>query len=80
VDAPEMRLDIVTPWTTDPLSFALSPDGRQIVFAASEDGQQRLWLRPLDKTTAQPLAGTEGPVFRSGRPMAGPSAFSRAVS
>jgi Tol biopolymer transport system component len=60
VDAPEMRLDIVTPWTTDPLSFALSPDGRQIVFAASEDGQQRLWLRPLDKTTAQPLAGTEG--------------------
>ncbi len=60
VDAPEMRLDIVTPATTDPLSFALSPDGRQLVFAASGDGQPRLWLRPLDKTTAQPLAGTEG--------------------
>ena len=60
VDAPETRLDIVTPETTDPLSFALSPDGRQLVFAASGDGQQRLWLRPLDKTTAQPLAGTEG--------------------
>ena len=43
-----------------PSSFAFSPDGRQLVFAASGDGQPRLWLRPLDKTTAQPLAGTEG--------------------
>src|SRR5947207_7420942 len=57
---PETRTDIVTPATTDPISFALSPDGRQIVFVASGDGASRLWLRPLDKTTAQPLAGTEG--------------------
>jgi serine/threonine protein kinase len=57
---PEMRTDIITPPTTDPTSFALSPDGRQIVFLASTDGQPRLWLRALDKTTSQPLAGTEG--------------------
>lgn len=57
---PEARMDIVTPSTNDPISFALSPDGRQIVFVASGDGASRLWLRPLDKTTAQPLAGTEG--------------------
>jgi serine/threonine protein kinase len=59
---PEMRLDIVTPATTDPISFALSPDGRQIAFVASGDGPQpqRLWLRSLDKATAQPLAGTQG--------------------
>jgi serine/threonine protein kinase/Tol biopolymer transport system component len=59
-DLPEMRLEINTPSTTAPLEFALSPDGRYIVFVASGDGPQRLWLRPLDKTEAQPLVGTEG--------------------
>ena len=58
-EVPETRLDIATPATADPVSFALSPDGRQIVFVASGDGQPRLWLRPLDKSIAQPLAGTE---------------------
>jgi serine/threonine protein kinase len=58
--APEMRTEIVTPSTTDPVSFALSPDGRQIVFVASGDGAAQLWLRRLDVTLAQPLAGTEG--------------------
>lgn len=57
---PEMRTDIVTPGTADPMSFALSPDGRQIVFVASGDGALRLWLRSLATTTAQPLPGTEG--------------------
>ena len=58
--SPETRTEIVTPATDDPESFALSPDGRQIVFAASGDGARRLWLRSLATTTAQPLAGTEG--------------------
>ena len=57
---PETRTEIVTPATDDPTSFALSPDGRQIVFVASGDGASRLWLRSLAATTAQPLAGTEG--------------------
>ena len=57
---PETRVDIVTPATDQPTSFALSPDGRQIVFVASGDGASRLWLRSLATTTAQPLAGTEG--------------------
>ena len=57
---PEMRTEIVTPSTTDPVSFALSPDGRQMVFVASGDGIAQLWLRRLDRTEAQPLAGTEG--------------------
>lgn len=61
--APEMRTEIVTPSTTDPVSFALSADGRQIVFVASGDGTARLWLRRLDSTSAQPLAGTEGASF-----------------
>jgi Tol biopolymer transport system component len=57
---PEMRTEISTPATDDPESFALSPDGRQIVFEASGDGTSRLWRRFLASTTAQPLAGTEG--------------------
>jgi Tol biopolymer transport system component len=61
--ASEMRLDINTPSTSDPVSFALSPDGRQIVFVASGDGPSQLWLRQLDDTDARPLAGTEGASF-----------------
>ena len=77
---PETRLDIVTPATDHPASFALSPDGRQIVFVASGDGPLALWLRSLATTTAQPLAGTEGRArIPSGRPMAAPSASSPTV-
>ena len=60
---PETRVDLVTPATDNPTDFALSPDGRQIVFVASGEGASRLWLRPLATTTAQPLAGTEGAQF-----------------
>jgi Tol biopolymer transport system component len=60
---PETRLEISTPATDRPTDFALSPDGRQIVFVASGDGASRLWLRSLATTTAQPLAGTEGGMF-----------------
>jgi serine/threonine protein kinase len=54
------RLDINTPPTTDAFSFALSPDGRQMAFVADGEKGSQLWLRPLDKVAAQPLAGTEG--------------------
>ena len=64
--APELavlRLDVTTPQTGDPTSFALSPDGRQIVFVAAGEGGSKLWLRLLDQTTAQPLPSTEGATF-----------------
>jgi eukaryotic-like serine/threonine-protein kinase len=60
---PETRVDIVTPATAQPTSIALSPDGRQIVFVASDDKASRLWLRSLSATKAQPLEGTEGAIF-----------------
>jgi serine/threonine protein kinase len=55
----EMRLDVSTPPTTDPLSLALSPDGQKIVFVAMSSDKPILWLRRLDGTSARPLRGTE---------------------
>ncbi len=50
------------PMSEDPSArFALSPDGRRLVVVGVESvGGTRLWLRPLEGMTAQPLAGTEG--------------------
>jgi Tol biopolymer transport system component/predicted Ser/Thr protein kinase len=56
----EVRLEVTPPATREPLHFALSPDGEHLVFVASGDGAQRLWLRPLASVTARPLASTEG--------------------
>ena len=41
-------------------AIALAPDGHQIAFTAWRDGEQRLYLRHLDRGEAEPLAGTEG--------------------
>ena len=56
---PEMRVEITPPQSAS-LDFALSPNGRYIVFVASVDGRQRLWLRSLDTMDAQAMAGTDG--------------------
>jgi hypothetical protein len=41
--------------------FALSPDGRALVFtAAAAKASPMLWLRPIEEVTAHPLPGTEG--------------------
>jgi Tol biopolymer transport system component len=43
--------------------FAVSPDGRTIIFAAALAGAKpKLWLRSIDDVVAQPLAGTEGAI------------------
>ena len=54
------RFEIPTPPTSDPVSFALSADGRQLAYVATADDVPRLWVRPLDQVTARPLPGTEG--------------------
>ena len=52
----EMRVDITTPVMFAPEEFALSPDGRAIVFVASGDGTQRLWLRRFDQADGSAFA------------------------
>jgi eukaryotic-like serine/threonine-protein kinase len=45
---------------TETGAFAISPDGRHLVFAGSgADGVLRLWVRSLDASDARPLPGTE---------------------
>ena len=41
-------------------AMALSPDGRQVVFAARSGAVTQLYVRALDVAAAKPLPGTEG--------------------
>ena len=41
-------------------SLALSPDGRYVVYAASNGETTQLYRRPLDQQQATPIPGTEG--------------------
>ena len=57
-----LRVSILPPdqHSFDPLSIALSPDGTKLAFVATVAGASpQLWVRPLDSTAAQPLAGTD---------------------
>jgi eukaryotic-like serine/threonine-protein kinase len=61
-----LRVSILPPdqHSFDPLSIALSPDGTKLVFVATTSGgTPQLWVRSLDSTAAQPLAGTEDASF-----------------
>ena len=57
---PEMRVEISTPPSADPVSLAISPDGRKLVFVATHEGRSRLWLRALGSVSSRPLEGTDG--------------------
>jgi len=41
-------------------AVALSPNGKQIVYVASQGSVQQLYLRSMDSFEARPIAGTEG--------------------
>lgn len=61
VNTQELRVvEVTTPQTADPWSFAISPDGRRLVYVAERDGQPILWVRDLDSPNARALPGTDG--------------------
>ena len=56
-----MRASILLPEKMDLGEFALSPDGRRILFALSrETARPSLWVRDLDSESAVEISGTEG--------------------
>jgi serine/threonine protein kinase len=59
IAAPEnVRFSFIGPASGAP---ALSPDGHALSFCGlDESGTTKLWVHPLDSTTAHPLNGTEG--------------------
>lgn len=62
----------VPAWTAgSERSFAISPDGRRIVYVSSSSGTPKLYLRDLSSVDASPIAGTDNalsPFFsRDGR-------------
>jgi serine/threonine protein kinase len=59
---PEMRMDIATPAGENLTSFAISPDGLQIVFVA-DSSPAGLRLRSLESAETRPLMGTENATF-----------------
>jgi hypothetical protein len=44
---PNAPIKIVTPFTEDPYSFALSPNGETLVYQATVDGKNLLWMQAL---------------------------------
>ena len=62
-DRPTAPIEIKTPFTHDPWSFALSPDGRRLVFVATMNGKTSLWLHELSSGKQAPIPGTESPRY-----------------
>ena len=61
---PVVRFALTLPATLQNVTPpVMSPDGRNIAFAADSGGQSMVWIRPMDAIEAHPLPGTEG-VFR----------------
>jgi Tol biopolymer transport system component len=63
VDPPETRLEITAPPALNIEVFALSPDGRSLVYQAVTEGVTRLWLRSFDSDQPRLLEGTEGATY-----------------
>jgi serine/threonine protein kinase len=54
------RFEVSTPPTSDPMSFALSTDGRLLAFVAASGDVSKLSVRPIDQIAAQTFDGTDG--------------------
>jgi Tol biopolymer transport system component len=61
-EARSVRLEVSPPAGTELGGGAgeISPDGRLLAFSARSASGEKLWLRPLNSSTARELLGTEG--------------------
>jgi len=57
------RYSITLPENSNIHSFALSPDGRTLVMAATVSGKRQLYLRPMDALQFQPMPFTEDATY-----------------
>jgi len=55
-----LRISVLLPEKSRPLSLALSPDGRAIAMVLVNDGRQQIWIRKLDALEPVALEGTDG--------------------
>src|SRR5262249_43682231 len=58
----ELRVDVATPSSTDPVFIAISPDALKVIFVAGSS-PPLLWLRSLESGVAKPLVGTDNASF-----------------
>jgi hypothetical protein len=65
-ETPAVRFSVAPPggnafWDNlETVPVAMAPDGSRFGFVASDDREQRVWIRSLSEIDATPLAGTEG--------------------
>ncbi len=60
VEGNRVRFAIASPGKPGDDAVSVSPDGRQVAFAAAgPDGKAILWIRALDETALRPVPGTE---------------------
>ena len=60
---PTLRSTIALPESSLLHSFAISPDGHNLVIAAAINGKQQLWLRAMDALQAKPMPFTEDATY-----------------
>jgi Tol biopolymer transport system component len=58
---PIVKLALLPPDGAQFANYAVSPDGKRVVFAATSNQTTQLWTRSLDAIAAHPLAGDDRP-------------------
>lgn len=58
-----LRMSVLPPEKAIADLVAVSPDGRRIVFVATQEGRSELWVRELDSPSVRPLEGTENATY-----------------